>query len=211
MDTREHILTAALDVYAQHGFRGATTRRIADAAGVNEVTVFRHFGSKESLLAEAVRYVAAEDEVIAPLTDLSQPERELGRWSQAHLAHLRARRSVIRTCMGEVEERPELLQCARTGPRRAFRELCAYLERLRETDAMDATVNIHAAAAMLMGALFADAMARDMDPEMFPTPADAAPRFYVQLLLRAIGGSVDESAGPRRAASPPFVPDATGA
>ena len=54
MDTRTELLKAAAEVFSQHGFRGSTTRRIADAAGVNEVTLFRYFGSKEALLQEAI-------------------------------------------------------------------------------------------------------------------------------------------------------------
>ena len=46
MELRDRILEAAALVYAETGFRGATTRRIAERAGVNEITLFRHFGSK---------------------------------------------------------------------------------------------------------------------------------------------------------------------
>ena len=53
MISRERILEAAGRVYSKHGFRGATTRLIAAEAGVNEVTLFRTFGSKGALL-EAV-------------------------------------------------------------------------------------------------------------------------------------------------------------
>ena len=49
MDIRDRILEAAKRVYAQHGFRGATTRLIAIEADVNEVTLFRTFGSKAAL------------------------------------------------------------------------------------------------------------------------------------------------------------------
>jgi AcrR family transcriptional regulator len=47
--TREVILDAALEVFSQGGFAGATTRAISIKAGVNEVTLFRHFGSKKRL------------------------------------------------------------------------------------------------------------------------------------------------------------------
>ena len=49
MDIRQRILDAAKRVYAAHGFRGATTRLIAIEADVNEVTLFRLFGSKAAL------------------------------------------------------------------------------------------------------------------------------------------------------------------
>src|ERR1051326_2984409 len=53
MERREELLRAAARVYARHGYRGSTTRRIADEAGVNEVTIFRQFGSKDALIHEA--------------------------------------------------------------------------------------------------------------------------------------------------------------
>ena len=40
MEARDQLLQAALKVYAESGTRGATTRRIAQEAGVNEVTLF---------------------------------------------------------------------------------------------------------------------------------------------------------------------------
>src|SRR5919201_1813350 len=59
IDNRSRILDAAARVYAEYGYRGSTTRRIAVAAGVNEVTLFRTFGSKAALIGEAVRSHAA--------------------------------------------------------------------------------------------------------------------------------------------------------
>ena len=56
--TRRRILDAALDVFAASGTRAATTRRIAELAGVNEVTLFRHFGTKGELLDSALREAA---------------------------------------------------------------------------------------------------------------------------------------------------------
>src|SRR3954465_15622571 len=53
-DTRQRLLTAAARVYGRDGLNGATTRAIASEAGVNEVTLFRHFQSKERLLAAVV-------------------------------------------------------------------------------------------------------------------------------------------------------------
>ncbi|MBI4532543.1 MAG: TetR/AcrR family transcriptional regulator [Candidatus Melainabacteria bacterium] len=56
-DTRDRITKAALAIFSSKGYASATTREIATEAGVNEVTLFRHFGSKENLLgAIAERY-----------------------------------------------------------------------------------------------------------------------------------------------------------
>ncbi len=53
-DTRQRLLAAAARVYGRAGLKGATTRAIAEEAGVNEVTLFRHFQTKERLLAAVV-------------------------------------------------------------------------------------------------------------------------------------------------------------
>jgi AcrR family transcriptional regulator len=48
-DRRQQILDVALKLFARHGFQGTTTRRIAQAAAVNEALIFRHFPTKEEL------------------------------------------------------------------------------------------------------------------------------------------------------------------
>jgi len=53
--TRELILDAALDIFTAKGYKGATTRMIAMEADVNEVTLFRHFGSKEGVLQNLMK------------------------------------------------------------------------------------------------------------------------------------------------------------
>jgi len=51
---RERLLLAASEMFAQRGYRGTTTRDIADAAGITERTLFRHVPSKAALFRQAV-------------------------------------------------------------------------------------------------------------------------------------------------------------
>jgi AcrR family transcriptional regulator len=48
---RRQLIDAARRVFAEHGFRGATTRQIASAAGVTEALIFQHFPDKDALYA----------------------------------------------------------------------------------------------------------------------------------------------------------------
>ncbi len=48
-DRRQQILEVASGIFARKGYEGATTREIAEEAGVNEALLFRHFPSKENL------------------------------------------------------------------------------------------------------------------------------------------------------------------
>ena len=49
-ETRARILAATREIFERNGTRGTTTREVAERAGVNEATLFRHFGSKAALL-----------------------------------------------------------------------------------------------------------------------------------------------------------------
>lgn len=51
---RTLLLDAARDLFAQRDYRSTTTREIAQAAGVTEHLLFRHFGSKAALFREAL-------------------------------------------------------------------------------------------------------------------------------------------------------------
>jgi AcrR family transcriptional regulator len=46
---RMDVLRVAMHLFSQHGFRGTTTKEIAQAAGVSEAIIFRHFATKEEL------------------------------------------------------------------------------------------------------------------------------------------------------------------
>ncbi|MGH7663121.1 MAG: TetR/AcrR family transcriptional regulator [Gemmatimonadaceae bacterium] len=187
MENREKILQAAADVYAEFGFRGATTRRIANAADVNEVTLFRIFGSKEALIAEAIKCSSLGIETPVLPDSPVNPEPELTLWATGHLARLRKRCPLMKTMMAELGERPEVCQSASEGPIRASEQLCSYVRALRSAGLAAADIHVETACAMLLGALFADAMGRDMMPSIFPQPAEAAPRLYSELFLRSIG------------------------
>src|ERR1700694_6219345 len=131
MNRRNEILAAAGEVFAQHGFRGSTTRRIAEAAGVNEITLFRQFGSKEALLREAMQHMPQSAGLVGLPEIPSDPERELTSWSESFIQHLRLRSSIIRKTMSEMEERPEMCESASYVPRQASADLCHYLTALR--------------------------------------------------------------------------------
>jgi len=189
MDIRERLLNAAAAVFAETGYRGATTRRIATAAGVNEITLFRHFGSKDALINEALRRSPATDSVALPLEPLD-PQRELSDWCLVMSTNLYEGRSVIRKVMGELEEHPEIGQHATACPGVAARDLSGYLERLRLQGRVNADLDTTSASAMLMGAIFAAAMGRDCMPAVFPQDHAAMITQFVRLFLRGIGADV---------------------
>ena len=187
MDIRDRILDAAKRVYEQHGFRGATTRLIAIEAGVNEVTIFRTFGSKAALF-EALMQNHVSQSPIPPLPDNpDDPAGDLTEWVTAVLGHMRVNRALIRTSFGEIEERPEAAICICEGPNCAGMLLTDYVLRLQSLGLADPDGDIPTAVAMLMSSMFGDAISRDVMPNTFPQPESEAPQKYVRVFMRALG------------------------
>ena len=61
---RERIVDTARDLFRRHGIKGVGVDTIAEAAGTNKMTLYRHFGSKDELIAECLRDVAARAEAV---------------------------------------------------------------------------------------------------------------------------------------------------
>ncbi len=74
-ETEQKILDAALNVLVSRGYEGATTRRIAEAAGVNEVTLFRKFKSKENILNEVI--IRNLNSALSLIDSMFQMEKEV--------------------------------------------------------------------------------------------------------------------------------------
>src|SRR3974390_3924202 len=57
---RERLLAVAADLFYRHGIRAVGVEAIAEAAGTNKMTLYRHFASKDELVAEYLRRLAAK-------------------------------------------------------------------------------------------------------------------------------------------------------
>jgi AcrR family transcriptional regulator len=61
---RERIISTARDLFRKHGIRGIGVDAIAEAAGTNKMTLYRHFGSKDDLVVACLRDVARDVDAI---------------------------------------------------------------------------------------------------------------------------------------------------
>lgn len=188
-DTEDRILAAVLQLFEECGLHGATTRRIAEIAGVNEVTIFRHFGSKEALMQAAMRHANQQNGVPALPADPVDPRAELEGWVKGRLTLLSRKSRMIRKSFSEFENHPELSSQLREVPCRVAAELGAYVDALRDRGIARDDFEVSAAVSMLMGAMFSDAIHRELMPTMYPFSAEEAPGHYVELFLRAIGAT----------------------
>ncbi|HJQ19286.1 MAG TPA: helix-turn-helix domain-containing protein [Gemmatimonadaceae bacterium] len=186
-EIRNRILDAAARVYAQYGFRGATTRRIASEADVNEVTLFRTFGSKAELLEAMLQSQVVGNGVPLLTFDEELSARDnLVQWCSQVLDHLRQHAHLIRKTIGEAEERPDAACAACERSSSAGASLVVYLERLREDGYAEPDTDLETGVSMLMSTMFGDALYRDIMPNAFP-PIDVAAERYAETFMRAVG------------------------
>ena len=194
-DAATRLLRAARDVLARDGVSGLTTRAIAAEAGVNEVTLFRHFGSKSALLDAAL---AAPDAIGSahPIPErASDPEAALAAWAQAEVTRLSAGRELLLhslaaapgtgTCVGDAA----LLQLASAVQRDLQDRVAAFVRALPVGDDADAD----AAVAMFCAALVTEAVRGTLAPHGFPDAPPDAPARYARVLLRALGAPATPS------------------
>ncbi|PZF83826.1 TetR/AcrR family transcriptional regulator [Jiangella anatolica] len=71
---RRAILDAALEVFAQSGYRGGALRAVADRVGMSEAGLLHHFPSKGALLVAVLEHRDAESQRFVPPDDEDGPE-----------------------------------------------------------------------------------------------------------------------------------------
>jgi len=107
---RQRILAAADDLFRRQGIRGVGVEAIAEAADTNKMTLYRHFPSKDELVAEWIRGVIAEkdaawDEIVAKYPD--DAVGQLVEWSRRtaeKFAEMEERGSALLNALAELPE-----------------------------------------------------------------------------------------------------------
>jgi len=132
---RERIIAAASDLFLKHGIRGVGVEAIAEAAGTNKMTLYRHFPSKDELIAEWARGIVAQKEAewdeIAALHP-EDPAAQLIEWSKRvanKLAEMEKRGSMLANALAELPDADHparrVIQAHKTRERKRVQKLCA--------------------------------------------------------------------------------------
>jgi AcrR family transcriptional regulator len=126
-ETRSRIVAAARELFERHGTRGTTTREVAERAGVNEATLFRHFGSKRALLDAMREQACGFEQLRAALSTLPGKDlaRDLHTLALLTIEHMREKRAMMCVSLAEdaagTDDAPEW-----RGPAQVLDDLAAY-------------------------------------------------------------------------------------
>src|SRR6201996_4900339 len=88
---RARLLAVASELFYRHGIRAVGVEAIADAAGTNKMTLYRHFPSKDELVAECLRQEAHKADAYWEALEAAHPGDPLAQiraWVKAMAAHV---------------------------------------------------------------------------------------------------------------------------
>lgn len=127
---RRRILDAALEVFSQHGYRGATLDQIADAAEMSKPNLIYYFDGKEAIHVALLNALMAE--WLAPLEELDakgDPVEELLRYIRRKMEMSRAFPRESRLFANEIiQGAPRMRPHLESGLKPLFDEKCALLQ-----------------------------------------------------------------------------------
>jgi len=129
-ETRQRIISAALQLFGQVGYSQATTRAIASAAGVNEVTLFRHFGNKKNLLFACMQAFNETSFAANFETDLTGDYADdLLSMATRQMEDTRGKLDMLRVMLCDSRNVPELREALLSGARGNLSKLSAYFQQ----------------------------------------------------------------------------------
>jgi len=156
--TRERILDAAARTFSLEGIQGATTRQIARKAGVNEVTLFRHFKSKEQLLGAVLeRGLVSEVALMNEHSSWKENLREsMANYARHYYSHLERKQGFARAFIAEGQVLPKSMQTMIANVVRPVRErLIGILTDAQTAGVIREDVNIECALDAFKNTLYA--------------------------------------------------------
>src|ERR1700688_1508929 len=156
--TRERLLDAATETLNRVGIQGATTREIAWRAGVSEVTLFRHFKSKEQLLRAVLqRGLAAEAAIMDEHSSWKENLREsMEKYARHYYSHLEKKQGIARAFLAEGHVLPKSMQTMIADVIRPVRErLVSILADAQKAGVVRNDLNIECALDAFKNALYA--------------------------------------------------------
>jgi AcrR family transcriptional regulator len=156
--TKERLIEAAAQTFSREGIQGATTRQIAREAGVNEVTLFRHFKSKEQLLGAVVeRGLASEIALMNEHSSWKENLREsMEKYARHYYSHLQKKQAFARAFIAEGQVLPESMQTMIANVIRPVRErLIGILADAQKAGVLRSDVNVECALDAFKNTLYA--------------------------------------------------------
>lgn len=130
--TPDRIIKAFIELFRDYGYKGTTTRAIAERAGVNELTIFRHFGNKKGLMEAALQSISYHPMLEKIIQEEMTWDFEHDLWviAESYLMYLERTRDLILIGIREAEMFPELNEIIVEIPKQLKESMVSYFKEM---------------------------------------------------------------------------------
>jgi AcrR family transcriptional regulator len=175
---RQAVLAATLDLLSRRGYEAMTTKEIASVAGVNEVTLFRRWGTKAAIVAEALQDYSATE---TPTPDTGTLQSDLQALLRGIITRIQTPigKAIDQVVVGHYPQ-PELEEVRQAYWRDRFTRAEALVQRAKERGELPEEVDAHFLIEAAIGPILVRANATNQPLD------DQLPERIVALLLYGV-------------------------
>jgi AcrR family transcriptional regulator len=186
----EQIYRAVMQTIMERGYAGATTKQMAEAASVSEVTLFRKYASKAQLVKRAIAALIEQSDFTAATEYSGDLPADLLRVLTAYKASVIVQGGFFAVLFSEISRNPELAESF-AEPLNLFRAIGQLLARYQAEGCLQPEPPLQAVAALLGPLIYAEAMRNAMPANQLP-PLDLQThvRRYLEGRSSQLSGSV---------------------
>lgn len=163
----EQIFQAVIQVVSERGYAGATTKQMAETAGVSEVTLFRKYDSKLELIRQAVSHLIMQSNFPAQVQYTGSLEADLLRVVQTYQQTAVQHGQFIFMILVEMPRYPELASLLDT-PLSIYADIGQLMRRYQAAGQLKAENPMHALVALLGPLIFASMLQKTLGEAVLP-------------------------------------------
>ncbi|SDZ02892.1 DNA-binding transcriptional regulator, AcrR family [Evansella caseinilytica] len=138
VSTEDRLLSAAMDLMEKKGYKAVTTKEIAAKAGFCEMTLFRHFGTKQKLLEDAVNrysYIMDMEKILMKNVQYNL-KNDLALVSKTYHKYVKRNEKIILLAFQERNTNPEIAKKVAENPKILKEYLINYFEEMQRRGKM---------------------------------------------------------------------------
>ena len=177
----EKIYHAVLQVVAEFGYSGATTKQMAGAASISEMTLFRKYGNKAELVKQAIAYIVEETDFASAADYTGDVHADLQRVVQVYQETAEKYGVFIFALFADLTRHPELID-SMVEPFSIFQSIGALIARYQDDGVLIREYPLHAVATLLGPLMYIETIRREKLDRQLP-PID-----YSQHVTNFLGG-----------------------
>jgi AcrR family transcriptional regulator len=174
------IFQAVMEIIAARGYAGATTRQIAEAAGVSEVTLFRKYGSKAELVKRTISSLVEQSEFESATQYTGDIRADLLRVLKSYQEGVIRNEHFFFVLFAELSRNPELADSF-SQPMGLFQSIGQLLARYQAEGVLKPENPLHSVASLLGPLIYSSMIARSAGKDFVaPMQIDPHVRYFLE-------------------------------